>query len=57
MKKKLRLRKEVKEVLVWGLLFIGMVALMIWDNNYTNKAIDQCVKAGHSYSYCESGLR
>lgn len=57
MKKKLRLRKEVKEVLVWGLLFVGMVALMIWDNNYTNKAIDQCVKAGHSYSYCESGLR
>lgn len=57
MKKKLRLRKEVKEVLVLGLLFIGMVALMIWDNNYTNKAIDQCVKAGHSYSYCESGLR
>ncbi len=57
MKKKLRLRKEVKEVLVWGLLIIGMVALMIWDNNYTNKAIDQCVKAGHSYSYCESGLR
>lgn len=57
MKKKLRLRKEVKEVLAWGLLFIGMVALMIWDNNYTNKAIDQCVKAGHSYSYCESGLR
>lgn len=57
MKKKLRLRKEVKEVLVLGLLFIGMVALMIWDNNYTNKAIDQCVKAGYSYSYCESGLR
>lgn len=57
MKKKLRLRKEVKEVLVWGLLFVGMVALMIWDNNYTNKAIDQCVEAGHSYSYCESGLR
>lgn len=54
--KKLRLKKEVKEVLVFGLLIIGMVALIIFDNAYTNRSIEKCVEAGHSYAYCESGV-
>ena len=55
--KRLKLRKEVKEgmAIVFGI--IVMIALVISIEISTNKAIDQCVNAGHSYSYCESGLR
>lgn len=57
MKKKLRLRKEVKQVLAIGIALIIILILIGLIKNQKNEAIDQCVNAGHSYSYCESGLR
>ena len=51
--RKLKLRRWVKVTLI----AIGFITLFIISNNHTNKAIEQCVKAGHSQSYCENGLK
>lgn len=51
--RKLKLRKEVKLTLIIG----GILVLLIAMTKYTNNSIDNCVKAGHTQSYCEIGLR
>ena len=53
----MKLRKEVKGVMVGLLVIAGMIALVISDSATTKKAINQCVNVGHSQTYCESGLR
>lgn len=40
-----------------GLIVIIMVSIISACNDYTNKAVNQCINAGHTRSYCESGLR
>lgn len=56
MKKKLRLKSWVKEliliILVAGVLF--MAIKFISEN--TKEAIRDCVNTGHSQYYCEKGL-
>ena len=51
----------VKEILKKGIAIIIclaiIVALLVSIDVSTDKAINQCVRSGHSYSYCESGLR
>lgn len=51
--KKLKLRMWVK--VVFALVIVG--GMFAFVNNHTDKAIDQCVNAGHSQNYCEAGLR
>ena len=50
---KLKLRMWVKVVFV--LVIIG--GIMMISKNHTDKAVDQCVNAGHSVNYCKTGLR
>lgn len=56
-RKKWRLKKGVKN----ALLFLGVVGvivlLVVADNISTKRAIDQCVSSGHEISYCENGLK
>ena len=49
----MRLRKWVKVSLV----MVTLVMTILFANNYTNKAIDKCVSAGHDKTYCEMNLR
>lgn len=49
--KKLRLRGWVKVALV------GVVVLTILSNIHYESAVDKCVNAGNSQTYCENGLR
>ena len=52
-----KLRKEVKEILLIGFgLVIILVAISLL-NSQKDKAVNQCVNAGHDYNYCERGLR
>ena len=51
--KKLKLRGWVKVVLLIGVV----LAVIILDNNQTNKDIQNCVNAGNSQYMCEKGLR
>lgn len=51
--KKLKLRMWVKV----GLLLIVMGMLICFLENQENKAVSQCVNAGHSQTYCENGLK
>ena len=51
--KRMKLRMWVKVVfalvIICGIIMIGKVQ--------TDKAVNQCVNAGHSINYCETGLR
>lgn len=51
--RRLKLRSWVKYTLVG----IAIIVFFIVSNAETNKAVDQCVKAGHTQTYCENGLR
>lgn len=51
--KKLRLKKWVKVVMVVS----AFTFLIVLYNNQYKNAVRQCVNAGNSQNYCESGLR
>ena len=53
MKKKLKLRKWVKVTLI----VIAIGVLVVFSIEFQNNAINDCVSAGHSKSYCERGLQ
>ena len=55
--KNLWLKEELKKGIAIALGLAVVIGLLISIHKSTDKAIDQCVRAGHSYSYCESGLR
>lgn len=55
--KNLWLKEELKKGIAIMLGIAIVVGLLVSIEKSTNEAIDQCVSAGHSYSYCESGLR
>lgn len=57
MKAKLKLRKEVKELLL-GIVVILVIGFL-WKigTDYTNQQVENCVNAGHSEYYCESHLK
>lgn len=48
--KKLKLRKEVKEVLIVGAVIV--ISIIALNNNY-KKAVESCVNYGHTQEYCE----
>lgn len=51
----MRLRKWVKVTLAI-IVIILLVVLVKSLNNYTDNAIDKCVNAGNSRTYCEKTL-
>lgn len=57
MKTRLRLRKPVKITLI-AIAAIGVLAMLfgILNLQYSN-AVDRCIKAGNSKTYCENNLR
>ena len=55
--KNLWLKEELKKGIAIALGLAVVIGLLISIDRGTQKAIDQCVAGGHSYSYCESGLR
>ena len=54
--KNLWLKEELKKGITIIVCLAIVIALLVSIHKSTDKAIDQCVRAGHSYSYCESGL-
>ena len=50
--KKMKLRAWVKVVITLSIL----VAVVILADNYTKKAVDQCIAGGNSRTYCEKVL-
>lgn len=53
MKKKLKLKKEVKiTLIVIAIGVLGILAMMQYSN-----AVNDCVSAGHSKSFCERVLK
>lgn len=50
--RRLKLRSWVK----YTLLGIALLLFFIASNDFTNKQIDKCVKAGHTQKFCENGL-
>lgn len=54
--KKRRLRKPVLYAII-GIIIVSIItSLTILDTIVVNNAIDKCTNAGHSVSYCKSGL-
>ena len=53
--KDMKLRKWVK-VTIAIIVVILLVLLVKAMNDYTDNAIDNCVKAGNSRTYCERAL-
>ena len=47
--KRLKLRKEIKVLL--GLIIL--TAIIVWNFNYTNKAIETCIHNGVDSNICE----
>lgn len=57
MKTKLRLRKPVKITLI-AIAAIGVLAMLFGILNIQyNNAVNRCVEAGNSKTYCENYLR
>lgn len=57
MKTKLRLRKQVKITLI-AIAAIGVLAMLFGILNiHHNNAVNRCVEAGNSKTYCENYLR
>ena len=57
MKTKLKLKTEVKETLIVIGIIGVLVVLFAALNNMQNKAVESCVSAGNSITYCENGLK
>lgn len=54
--KKRRLRTHIRYMLIGAILVSIITSLIILDTIVVNNAIDKCTNAGHSVSYCKSGL-
>ena len=53
---KRRLRTHIRYMLI-GIIIVSIItSLIILDTIVVNNAIDKCTNAGHSVSYCKSGL-
>lgn len=54
--KKRRLRKHIRYMLIGAILVSIITSLIVLDTIVVNNAIEKCTNAGHSVSYCKSGL-
>ena len=56
MKKKLRLKGWVKELILMILILGTLFMCLKYIGESTDKAIKECVASGHSQYWCEKGL-
>ena len=54
--KKKRLKTHIRYMLIGAIIVSIIISLIILDTIVVNNAIDKCTNAGHSISYCKSGL-
>ena len=57
MKTKLKLKKEVKETLIVIGIIGVLVVLFGALSKAQERAVESCVSAGNSITYCENGLK
>ena len=51
--KRLKLRKEVKNIIGVGIAIIVMISIIVIDHNYVERNIARCISKGVDSNVCE----